>query len=415
MTISRAYRRRPRLIQSAQRLPRRVPCVNCMPRRAGRRLGAWLAARRACLLVDAAPARAKRPRRASCRKCARPPRRELEEAAAVRPRRGRARRSPRPWPTCRCGARSASTAGSSGRLLRSQSRQGERRRRSPTRTGGSTRTTFLRRMKARDEKRDKGAVEPIDGAPADPETHPRSDVSSRSGRRHGGVADADAPAAVHRLRLFPASSSSSRASTRSSAARQFEGTRRRCASSTTRRGSSRTSRSSEATPQEQKKPRSRRGLEAAMERMMNKVSLVTIWVEPKSHQIVKYTFDNVNFDFLPAAWLVRIDDLKASMTMSQPFKDVWLPKDVDMFFSAMIAIGVVRRPLPPRLQGLSRGQDERPHQRRRLDAVDDGARRGDTGARRRAGAGLCPGPSIVRSHRRGPRPRQSHQRPMKKC
>jgi hypothetical protein len=73
--------------------------------------------------------------------------------------------------------------------------------------------------------------------------------------------------------------------------------------------------------------------------LINKVSLVTIWVEPKSFQIVKYTFDNVNFDFLPAAWLVRVNDLKALMTMSQPFPDVWLPRDVDMFFSAMIAIG----------------------------------------------------------------------------
>jgi len=50
-------------------------------------------------------------------------------------------------------------------------------------------------------------------------------------------------------------------------------------------------------------------------------------------------FDNVNFDFLPAAWLVRVNDLKASMTMSQPFKDVWLPRDVDMYFSAMLAVG----------------------------------------------------------------------------
>ena len=90
---------------------------------------------------------------------------------------------------------------------------------------------------------------------------------------------------------------------------------------------------------EQNKPNRGEDMEAAMERLMNKVSLVTIWVEPKSHQIVKYTFDNVNFDFLPAAWLVRIDDLKASMTMSQPFKDVWLPKDVDMYFAAMIANG----------------------------------------------------------------------------
>jgi hypothetical protein len=78
---------------------------------------------------------------------------------------------------------------------------------------------------------------------------------------------------------------------------------------------------------------------ATLERLMNKVALVTIWVEPKSYQIVKYTFDNVNLDFLPAAWLMHADDLKASMTMSQPFPDVWLPRDVDMFFSALLAIG----------------------------------------------------------------------------
>jgi hypothetical protein len=80
-------------------------------------------------------------------------------------------------------------------------------------------------------------------------------------------------------------------------------------------------------------------LDATIERLMNKVSLVTLWVDPKSFQIVKYTFDNVNFDFLPAAWLVRVSDLKASMTMSQAFKDVWLPRDVDMYFAAMVAIG----------------------------------------------------------------------------
>jgi hypothetical protein len=90
-------------------------------------------------------------------------------------------------------------------------------------------------------------------------------------------------------------------------------------------------------------------VEAQMERMMNKVSLVTIWVEQGTHQIVKYTFDNVNFDFLPAAWLLRLNDLKATMTMSQPFKgnekaapearDLWMPKDVEFYFAAMLAIG----------------------------------------------------------------------------
>jgi hypothetical protein len=79
--------------------------------------------------------------------------------------------------------------------------------------------------------------------------------------------------------------------------------------------------------------------EATMERLMNKVSLVTLWVEPIAHQIVKYTFDNVNLDFLPAAWLVRVTDMKATMTMGEAFPDVWLPRDVDMFVGAMLAIG----------------------------------------------------------------------------
>ena len=55
--------------------------------------------------------------------------------------------------------------------------------------------------------------------------------------------------------------------------------------------------------------------DAEFQRMMNKVALVTLWVEPKAHQIVKYTFDNVGFDFLPAQWLVHVSDFKATMTV----------------------------------------------------------------------------------------------------
>jgi hypothetical protein len=79
--------------------------------------------------------------------------------------------------------------------------------------------------------------------------------------------------------------------------------------------------------------------EAALERMMNKVSLVTLWIEPTAHQIVKYTFDNVNLDFLPAAWLLRLTDMRASMTMGQPFAGVWLPQTIDMQFGVMLAVG----------------------------------------------------------------------------
>ena len=80
---------------------------------------------------------------------------------------------------------------------------------------------------------------------------------------------------------------------------------------------------------------------AAVGRLMNKVALITIWVEPATHQIVKYTFDNVSFDFLPVSWLVRVNDLKATMTMGQPFAGVWLPRDVDLRLSAMLAVGSV--------------------------------------------------------------------------
>ena len=52
---------------------------------------------------------------------------------------------------------------------------------------------------------------------------------------------------------------------------------------------------------------------------MNKVSRVTMWVEPDQKQIVKYTFENVSLDFLPASWLVRVTELRANMLMSEAF------------------------------------------------------------------------------------------------
>jgi len=79
--------------------------------------------------------------------------------------------------------------------------------------------------------------------------------------------------------------------------------------------------------------------DAEFQRLMNKVALITIWVEPKAHQIVKYTFDNVGFDFLPAQWLVHVNDLKASMTMGQPFPDVWLPTALELVMSGSLAVG----------------------------------------------------------------------------
>ena len=99
----------------------------------------------------------------------------------------------------------------------------------------------------------------------------------------------------------------------------------------------------EKTPKEIKKEtreqQRERELDQDIERKMNKTALVTLWVDPKNHQIVKYTFDNVWLDFLPAAWLVRVDAMRASMTMFQPFDGVWLPRGIDISAGVTLANG----------------------------------------------------------------------------
>jgi hypothetical protein len=78
-----------------------------------------------------------------------------------------------------------------------------------------------------------------------------------------------------------------------------------------------------------------------IEEKMNKVSLVTMWIDPAQHQILQYTFDNIDMDFLPGRSLVRVDEMKASMRMSQPFPDVWLPANIEMSFQMATAVGLV--------------------------------------------------------------------------
>jgi hypothetical protein len=92
-------------------------------------------------------------------------------------------------------------------------------------------------------------------------------------------------------------------------------------------------------PPEARKQDKSQEFEDRMMRRMNKTSLITLWVDPSLHQIVKYTFDNVWLDFLPAAWLVRVDDMRASMTMGQPFPGVWLPRDINIHAGVTLANG----------------------------------------------------------------------------
>lgn len=66
-----------------------------------------------------------------------------------------------------------------------------------------------------------------------------------------------------------------------------------------------------------------------IDRQMNKVALVTMWIEPDSRQVVRYVFENIGMDFLPGRWLARVEDVRASMSMGEPFPGVWLPRDID--------------------------------------------------------------------------------------
>lgn len=79
-----------------------------------------------------------------------------------------------------------------------------------------------------------------------------------------------------------------------------------------------------------------------IERALNKVSLVTLWVDPAVNQIVRYTFDNVDFNFLPGRSLVRVDTATATMTMGQPFEGIWLPESLVVEGALTLASGTYR-------------------------------------------------------------------------
>ena len=44
---------------------------------------------------------------------------------------------------------------------------------------------------------------------------------------------------------------------------------------------------------------------------------------------------------MPAQWLAQLDGVAASMTMGQPFPDVWLPRGVEMNIRLLLAFGNV--------------------------------------------------------------------------
>ena len=84
-----------------------------------------------------------------------------------------------------------------------------------------------------------------------------------------------------------------------------------------------------------------RDREDNFERQMNKASMVTLWIDPATHQILQYVFDDMDWDFFPGRGLVRIGDVQATMQMGQAFPNIWLPKSIEMKFEMMLAVGAV--------------------------------------------------------------------------
>ena len=79
-----------------------------------------------------------------------------------------------------------------------------------------------------------------------------------------------------------------------------------------------------------------------IEPKMNKAALVTLWIEPTAHQILKYEFRNLPWDFLPGRAIVRVDEVTASMEMGQPFPDIWLPRTIQIATDFSTAAGELK-------------------------------------------------------------------------
>ena len=82
-------------------------------------------------------------------------------------------------------------------------------------------------------------------------------------------------------------------------------------------------------------------VEETVNRLMNAGSRITLWIEPAARQIIKYTFDNVDLDFFPGQWLVNVTGAHGTMTMGQPFPEIWLPRDMNFLMTFMVAVGEV--------------------------------------------------------------------------
>ena len=276
------------------------------------------------------PARAgitcQRPRRIHA-EGARPARRQSPDARPVHPRRDRDVRNPRPGPLAAAPHHGATTRGTSATACTSAARCGSTGSRSARRRATQYETNWIRRERARQERkaeeRERGekkesgeiaitgeGIQISTGGPA--VTEPRfvseayfMDFKFEPGNYYLAGREKLEGQEVAEGRVLPHQD-----------VRRLRRRERRAAAEGAEGEESEKPADARRTRRQREKEKA---FEQDIERRMNKTALVTLWVDPAEHQIVKYTFDNVWLDFLPAGWLVQVDDMRASMTMCQPF------------------------------------------------------------------------------------------------
>ena len=64
-------------------------------------------------------------------------------------------------------------------------------------------------------------------------------------------------------------------------------------------------------------------------------------IQLPAREISRFGSRGIDMDFLPGRSIVRVDEVKASMKMAQPFPDVWLPSAIEMAFSLTTAVGSI--------------------------------------------------------------------------
>ena len=264
----------------------------------------------------------------------------------IHPRRDRAVRDPRAWTDAAVTGRGASSPGTSATACTFAARCASMASASGKRRGCTYEGSWIQ-----SERRDRSARRKGQGEEREGEERERRAVHRRVGVKSHRPGMSAAPSRDSCPKPTSWTSSSSPATTISRDARGARRTgrpqdrvlpdrhvrrrRRKKDAGQRRRRKGQRADANEAT---RKRSRRARKDEQDIERQMNKTALITLWIDPPNIRSSSTRSTTSGWTSCPA-WLVRVDDLRASMTMGQPFPGVWLPRGMNIHAGITLANG----------------------------------------------------------------------------